>query len=149
MKGMTIADALAHNRKVANWREWPNDHSQEPATAPPAAQDGVFSVSLPIRLVNVANAREHWRERRERAKAHRDIAAQALPKHLLPKLPVTVTITRFGPKFMDSDGNVISAKSLRDGIASQYCVDDSSHLIEWKYGQEKGEYGVRVEIESR
>jgi hypothetical protein len=35
MKGMTLADVQAHNRKVAEWLKWPNLH-EEPAKAPTA-----------------------------------------------------------------------------------------------------------------
>lgn len=117
---------------------------------PPKIENGALYVSLPLRLVNGANeSGEHWSHRRKRAKAHRDIAAQFLPHQFLPPLPVTVTITRIGPKLMDDDGNQISAKHLRDGIADRYYLDDASDQIQWVYAQRKGDYGVELEIRPR
>jgi len=142
---MTLAEALAHNRKVKDWRETPKAKTYDSALC----KDGVLTVTIPMRLVNGANSREHWAVRRKRASAQRDMAAQAIPRMLLPKLPVTVKITRYGPRLMDDDGNVIACKHLRDGIADRYNVDDGSPLLKFQYAQEKGDYGVKVEIVPR
>ena len=64
------------------------------------------------------------------------------------RLPCTVTITRLGPRKLDSDNLATSAKGLRDGIADKLGVDDGDERITWCYAQEKSKtYGVRIEIE--
>lgn len=151
----TLKQAEEHQRKVAAWRSGkPLDARKprgrkpaaEPAYRAPEVQNGALTVVLPIKLVNGANAREHWHERSKRAKVHRDIVSQFIPRRLLPPLPAQVNIVRIGPRRMDCDGNAIAAKHLRDGIADLFALDDGSPLIRWEYGQEYGEYGVRVEI---
>ncbi len=160
MKGMTLAQAQAHNSKVAQWRSGaePKKPGRKPridkggpfAYEPAKVVAGVLSVALPLKLVNGANVREHWAERKKRAKAHRDMVAQAIPRKDRPRLPVTVTITRVGIKPMDSDGLAISCKHVRDGIADVYGIDDGASWYAWEYKQDLGEdYGVRVEIRSR
>jgi len=49
---------------------------------------------------------------------------------------------------MDSDGVASALKAVRDGIADALGIDDGNSRITWIYGQERGEYSVRVEIES-
>lgn len=152
MKGMTLADVQAHQKKVAAWRAGQAMAQKKPMAYEPLTchPDGSVSVVLPIRLVNGSNERAHWSTRRKRAEAHRDIAAQALPRNKLPKLPVVVTVTRYGRQLLDEGDNLnISCKHVRDGIAERYGVDDSSPLIEWRYRQQRGDYCAKVEIVSR
>lgn len=104
---------------------------------------------LPLRLVSIANKREHWAVRARRAKQHRT-AALVIPKHPV-ELPAVVTITRIAPRQLDSDNNVSACKAIRDGIADRFGMPDNSPLIEWRYAQEKGragQYAVRVELEA-
>lgn len=101
---------------------------------------------IPLRLVSVANAREHWAQRAKRAKAHR-MAAMAVPKH---SLPCVVTITRIAPRTLDTDNNASAAKALRDGIADRLGVKDNDPRVTWRYDQRRGkprEYAVEVKIE--
>lgn len=102
-----------------------------------------------IRLVNLANSREHWATRARRAKAQRGLAAMLFADLPRPQLPLIVTITRIAARKMDTDGLAISAKHVRDGIADWLRVDDGSDQITWQYAQERGkpkQYAVRVEI---
>jgi hypothetical protein len=107
---------------------------------------GVF---LPLlRRVNESNSRDHWRVKAKRAKEQRNTANLALrqttqPGYLMRKLglPATVTLTRYGPKLMDDDGNQRALKAIRDGVA-----DDGG--LAFRYAQEKAPaYGVRIEVQ--
>ena len=107
---MTASEVQAHQRKLEKWRSG-SQPGRKPTKTPDtfayqaaAIENGLLTVWLPIRLVNGANAREHWATRRKRAEAHKDIVAQAIPRNLLPPLPAQVTITRYGPRLMDDDG---------------------------------------------
>lgn len=153
---MTEAEFAAYERKLAQWRSGnapkPPTKKGGPFPYEPLAQhrDGSVSVVLPIRLVNGSNERSHWSTRRKRAEAHRDITAQALPRHKLPKLPVVVTITRYGRQLLDEGDNLnISCKHVRDSIAERYGVNDNTPQIEWRYAQERGEYAAKVEIRAK
>lgn len=101
---------------------------------------------LPIRIESCANLREHWSKRAKRAKAHR-LAAMAVPVH---PLPCVVTLTRIGPRELDTDNLAGGFKALRDGIADRLGVDDADPRVTWRYRQQKGPpkvYAARVDIE--
>lgn len=110
-----------------------------------------LTVTIPIRLASPLNGSHgNWRGPAFRRRAQRDMTLVCLGGHTLPALPVVVTITRLGPRKLDSDNLAASAKSVRDEIAKQFGVDDGDEdAYVWRYAQEKSkEYGVRVEIES-
>jgi hypothetical protein len=112
-------------------------------------------VELPLKLENWLNQRCHWTTRAKAMKEQRGIAKVALRLDV-PKLrgaPYEVTITRIGPKAMDSDGLAASAKGVRDGVQDALQIDDGSPLVSWIYRQEsrgyagrRGVYGCVVEI---
>lgn len=103
----------------------------------------MIELTLPLKLVSGANAREHWSSRAKRAKSHRQ-ACIMVPVH---SLPCVVTLTRLGPRALDTDNLAISAKHTRDGIADRLGVNDNDPRVEWRYAQEKSKaYGVRVQI---
>ena len=103
-----------------------------------------------MELVNVANERLHWSKTTGRNKANRHTAWSntllALNRRTF-KLPLRVTIVRFGPKAMDSDGVARAAKHVRDGIADGLGVNDGDPLIDWQYRGPPGGYGIHVTIE--
>lgn len=78
-------------------------------------------------------------------------------KELDPKinLPCVITLTRIAHKDdpMDFDNLVYSMKGIRDAVAEKILPGlpsgraDGDKRLEWKYGQEKGLYGIRIEIE--
>ncbi|MEJ7746335.1 MAG: hypothetical protein WKF61_06210 [Luteimonas sp.] len=104
----------------------------------------MIEVTLPLHLVSGANVREHWALRSKRAKSHRE-ACIAVPGH---PVPCVVTLTRLGPRELDSDNLAISAKHVRDGIADRLGVNDNDKRVEWRYAQERSkEYGVRIVIQ--
>ena len=113
----------------------------------------MISLSLPIKAVSLTNQREHWATRASRARAHREAVAWAWRAHpklwpRVPKLPCVVTITRVGPRILDSDNLQGAGKHVRDEVARQIGVDDADPRIVWRYEQERGKgYEVRVEIE--
>jgi hypothetical protein len=104
---------------------------------------------LPIKTVSEMNGRDHWTVRSRRAKAARRCAFHMVSKH---PLPCIVTLTRLSPGTLDDDNLRSALKATRDGIAEKLGADDRPGSgIEWRYGQEicrRGDYGVRVEIES-
>ena len=107
-----------------------------------------------LRLVNVANAREHFRARSRRVKGERAAVRMAWLAAGRPTVapPARVVITRIGPMRMDSDNVVTAGKAVRDELAAiVFGVDDRDRRIEWVVIQEsagRGVYGVRVEIAS-
>lgn len=132
--------------------------------------------TLPLRLVSGANAREHHHARARRMREQRHAALVTTVQHagpmwgtvvlVRPKTPgkaayyritphpdgpagmLSVTITRLGPRKLDSDNLAISAKAIRDGIAQALGIDDGDETaVRWDYAQERGAYGVRVRIE--
>ena len=99
-------------------------------------------VSIPIKTVSEANAREHYMTKATRAKRHR--AASFMALHTRPK---TITLTRVGVRKLDSDNLQSSLKATRDGIADWLGEDDGSDSLTWVYKQRGGAYAVEVEIE--
>jgi hypothetical protein len=66
-----------------------------------------------------------------------------------PSPPLTITITRIGPRELDTDNLAGSAKHCRDGVADWLGVNDRSKELQWLYAQEKtgkGQYGVKIHI---
>ena len=103
-----------------------------------------YDFILPLRTVSRLNAREHWRVRQERSKAERTTAAMMCPHF---PVPCVVTLTRVGPRALDSDNLQGALKSIRDGIADRLKVNDNGPLVDWRYAQERGPYAVRVLLE--
>lgn len=110
---------------------------------------GTREITIPMRLESEANRRDHWARKAARVKRQREIVGMMVNRMDRPPLPVKITLTRIGWRLMDSDNLVGSAKAVRDSIAAVYGVNDASDLYEWIYGQECGEYGVRIKLERR
>lgn len=148
---MTAEQVQAYQKRAANGFKEPYRRGKDKGGPfkfePPTIEDGVYSVRLPMKLVSIANAGEHFHERKRRVKAEHDIVNQAIKRRDLPPLPVKVTITRIGPRALDDDNATISAKGVRDAIARLYEWDDGSPKYQWIVKQQKGEYGVLIEIE--
>ena len=113
-----------------------------------------IELELPgMRLTTGLNAREHWRARAGRvAKERRTvklawIAAGIRRAHFT--FPVAVVITRRGPRKVDDDNVAGGCKAVRDEIAAALGVDDGDRSkVSWVYQQEKGPFGVLVQIYS-
>lgn len=112
----------------------------------------IIFARVPVRLISEANAHEHWRARQKRAKAQREAARKAMGADVRgPAPPYTITITRIGPRKLDSDNLAGSAKHVRDGVADWLGIDDGDERLTWLYAQRSegaGVYACEVAIES-
>lgn|GEM_PF-3839684 len=101
---------------------------------------------LPVDTKNTSNVREHHQERAKRARGQRQATELLWPGWTGPALLV-VRLTRVSPRLLDEDDNLpIALKSVRDEVARQLRVDDSSPLVRWRYAQAQGEASVLVEL---
>lgn len=111
----------------------------------------MISLILPLRLQSVANLREHWGARAKRAKRERRAVKLAwlVARPARVPLPALVTLTRIAPGKLDDDNLASGCKAIRDAVADCLGVDDGDTArIRWAYAQERGPYGVRIEVEA-
>lgn len=114
----------------------------------------MITVVLPLHTINQMNGtHHHWRTVSSRRKRERGTAAMLVRNQLVRngvKLPAVATITRLSAGELDDDGLRSALKSVRDGIADAFGVDDSAKSpLRFEYKQERckrGAYAVRVEI---
>ena len=110
--------------------------------------------SIPGHLPSRANQRLHWSKAQKRARIQRAAGlaytlAALGAQRLRLRLPVAVKMIRVSPRLLDDDNLLGAFKSMRDGVADAFRVDDSPRgLITWKYGQRKGA-NAHVVIEMR
>jgi hypothetical protein len=106
-------------------------------------------IEIDIHLESMANLREHFGARQRRAKSHREIVGWALKTTKKPALPVTVRLTRIGPRVWDDDNNVGGLKNCRDAVADWLGVNDGDRTqIRFEYEQETGtNFPRRLRIE--
>jgi len=111
------------------------------------------AVFVPGDFPSVANRREHWAARHRRAKRHRADAAAyvrcaigAESEGVKLALPLTVVLTRWGIRTLDTDNLASALKALRDGVADALGVDDGDLGVQWLYQQARGTGGVHVLI---
>lgn len=113
-------------------------------------QGNVLTITLPLRLQSVNNVREHWAARAKRRKSQRGPTTLAVAYYAREiGLPAAVTLTRVAPRSLDGDNLQASFKSIRDGIADAFGVDDRDLRITWHYAQRRGapkEYAVEIAI---
>ncbi len=105
----------------------------------------MISFELPLKTPSVANLREHWSAKAKRTATQRRAVMLKCPKRKDGPLLV-VTLTRVGPRELDSDNVASALKGIRDAVAARLGVDDGSALVRWEYQQAKGEPCVRVVI---
>ena len=67
----------------------------------------------------------------------------------MPRPPLVVTITRYGPRRLDDDNLDTACKYVRDEVARTIGLDDGSPLYTWRCEQDLGDYGVGIEIVER
>ena len=111
----------------------------------------VTSVFVPLKIVSVANLREHWGQKAARAKLHRSHTALALRAStaLCVPLPGVVRLVRIAPRKLDDDNLSSALKACRDGVADWLGINDNDPRVRWEYGQERGkpgEHGLRIEL---
>jgi len=107
-------------------------------------------LTLPIRLVSEANARDKW-GRIKRAKEQRRVVALKLNTvgRRTLKPPLALRITRIAPRRLDDDNLARSAKAVRDQLCDWLGYDDGDERLSFAYAQCKGqpkEYAVRIEV---
>ena len=98
------------------------------------------------RLPSRANARMHWRKLAALSKAQKAMGA-ALGCALSKTAPKVVLMTRVAPRDLDDDNLASAFKSIRDGLAAAWGVDDSpAGPVVWRYSQERGDYAITVRV---
>lgn len=122
------------------------------------------TVDIPLKTPNMTNVREHHMARARRQKKHRDVTFLVLKASRVfdlvptprgsggvwcPSRPLVVTLTRVSLGTLDAHDNLRSAlKSVVDGVADYFGVDDSDPRVEWVYRQQKGRPAcVRIEFD--
>lgn len=149
---ISAADIAAQFRKMG--QPVPADLKRGKRPHPADTQCGPLTCSELCVTINLAtrsepNSRSTYRTQMRRKKYQRESVCKMLDGLLLPPLPVDITIVRIGPKLIDVDNAWASIKFSKDGIAQAYGVDDANARFHWEVDQEKGPYGVRIEIRSR
>lgn len=114
----------------------------------------VVRFHIPIRLVSLPNARKHWRVLSDLVRYQREMTTVAMSEVPMPRGPWIVTLTRVGPRMLDDDNLAAACKHVRDQIAQRLAGGevgqrDGPEWFTWHYAQERGTYGVDVEIETR
>ena len=107
-------------------------------------------IFLPIHTKTKDNQRGHWSKKHKDAATERSTAFWAV-KALTsrPAFPVKVTITRCGPRRLDRQNLGSALKSIVDGIADAYGVDDGDERWEFVFTQKQQMlYGVDIKIEA-
>lgn len=107
-----------------------------------------------MRLFSEANTHQHWRKKHARNKKQQN-AVKLIWFSQRPSvaLPCRVSLTRTGPRQLDYDNLVYAFKAIRDQVAELILPGlakgqaDGDSRIEWSYAQEKGLYGIRIEID--
>ena len=112
-----------------------------------------LTIRLDLRAVSEANANDALKSKLGRKKRMKQAVFTKLATlaGVLPQLPITVTLTRFGPKKLDGWDNLrMSFKSVVDTIAMVYGPKDHDPRYRWKYGQRKAKrHAVEIKIERR
>lgn len=114
-------------------------------------------LKIPMRLLSEANTHQHWRKKHARNKRQQNaIRLVWLSKKPNVKIPCEVKLIRSGPRLLDFDNMVYAFKNIRDCVGSLILpnlaagqADGADSGISWSYDQEKGLYGVRIEIEEK
>lgn len=111
----------------------------------------MIEVTIPLKTVSEANAREHWRIKHKRSKSQRVTAKMIIGEQLWKgryALPLAISFARIGKKKLDSDNLQGAFKAVRDGVADALSINDGDDRIVWNYTQEVGpSYAVRIKLE--
>jgi hypothetical protein len=105
----------------------------------------LYSFTVPVKTASTSNLREHWAAKAKRAATQRTVTRAVCPTLRMEPLLV-VRLTRISPRALDDDNLRGALKSVRDAVAAWLKVDDASPLVQWEYGQEKGESCVCVNV---
>lgn len=116
----------------------------------------MLTVHVPVATVSELNRRDHWAERHRRSKQQKELTTLLL-RTARPSAPLVapyrVKLVRIAPgAIRDSDNLAAATKAVRDAVAAFLGVDDADVMgngdVRWSVAQERGPYGLRVEIES-
>lgn len=86
-----------------------------------------------------------------KTKQQRTGVAMCLSKFgVAPAPPLTITITRVGPRELDGDNLQGSCKHVRDGVSDWLGVNDRDKRLRWEYAQEANGkvYAVKVRVDT-
>ena len=115
----------------------------------------MISITVPLALPSLANARMHWatkarivKEQRRQTSIHLLIRGVKWHAFSSSGHSFLVTLTRIGSRKLDSDNLQSAFKAPRDAVAACIGLDDGSPRWTWVYGQERGKPGFRIEIEA-
>lgn len=105
-------------------------------------------ISIPLRTGKGLNERLHWAARAKSVRIERDIVGLVLSTKQRPQMPCSVILTRVAPSNGLDDDNLVGAlKAVRDEVAAWLGVDDrKSREVSYRYAQERGPWGVRIEF---
>lgn len=112
----------------------------------------VATVEFPLRLTSRANTHAHWRQLAEKHAGQRLLAythARRFVARLKPKLShgLVVRVVRISPQRIDLHDNLGAAcKSVIDGVAQAFGVDDRDQRIVYVPDDEDGDWGTRLEF---
>jgi hypothetical protein len=127
-----------------------------PVKDEPTSQSvGAVSLWFAIRAASELNRREHWTKRDARRTLQQTIVSLKFRDFRLAeklvKRPWRITISRVGPRLMDSDNNAASLKHVQDQVARELGIDDGDRTeATWDYRQLKQPfYAVRVHVAER
>ena len=105
--------------------------------------------TIPIKAASLTNQRIHWRKKADVAKKQRE-AARLHARNTMALYPghptLSVHLTRVGRGVLDDDNLRSSMKSIRDGIAAAWKIDDASPIIRWEYAQRCSNKEAAVEV---
>lgn len=111
---------------------------------------------LPIRTVSEANSSEHWSKKSKRHRSQKKVVWWALNSKRPPnQTPLTITLTRVAPRYMDYGNLVSSFKYIEDACAEYFHPGlapgraDGFGDIEFIYKQLNGdpkEYKIKIEF---
>lgn len=109
-------------------------------------------VSIPGLRTRSLNEREHPQVKARRVAHERGVTRLAMSApcaqyRARPPEQLTITLTRVGPRRMDSDNSIGALKAVRDGVADALGIDDGDPRLTWEYRQETGPFGVRIYLE--
>ena len=88
----------------------------------------------------------HWRAAAKLSKTQKNMG-YLLGRALSKIAPKVVLMTRVAPRDLDDDNLATAFKSIRDGLAAAWGVDDSpAGPVVWRYSQERGDYAITVRV---
>ena len=110
--------------------------------------DRTVTIEIPLRLGRGGNDRMHWRTKYRQKQAEQTAVTMFL-RGTPPTPPLTVTLTRIAPgNGLDPFDNLpASLKASVDAVASWLGVDDKDPCVQYRCRQERGAWGLRIEIE--